>query len=98
VARNYRTRNGSAEVDLIGWDGPSLVFIEVKSRASDDFGAPEDAVDIDKQVALIRAAGEYIHRLGVGWNNVRFDVVSIIFGETASITHKQDAFGSDRSL
>jgi putative endonuclease len=98
VARNYRTRNGSAEVDLIGWDGPSLVFVEVKSRASDDFGSPEDAVDLEKQVALIRAAGEYIHRLGVGWNNVRFDVVSIIFGETPAITHKPDAFGSGRPL
>jgi putative endonuclease len=98
VARNYRTRSGSAEVDLIGWDGSSLVFIEVKSRASDDFGDPEDAVDREKQVALIRAAGEYIHRLGIGWNNVRFDIVSIIFAETPAITHKPDAFGSGRPL
>jgi putative endonuclease len=98
VARNYRTRSGAAEVDLIGWDGPALVFVEVKSRANDDFGSPEDAVDREKQVRLIRAAGEYIHRLGVAWEDVRFDVVSILFGQSPALTHIQDAFGRSGPL
>jgi len=54
VARNYRGRNGGVEVDLIGWDGPSLVFVEVKSRADDEFGQPDAAVDEEKQARLIR--------------------------------------------
>ena len=98
MGRNYRGRNGGIEVDLIGWDGPSLVFIEVKSRSRDDFGQPEEAVDHEKQVRLIRAAGEYIHRRGVGWTQVRFDVVSILFGEETALTHIQDAFGRSSPL
>ena len=85
-------------MDLIGWDGPSLVFVEVKSRSNDDFGQPDEAVDREKQVRLIRAAGEYIHRRGVGWNDVRFDVVSIVCGEKPALTHIRDAFGRSTSL
>ena len=98
VARNYRGRNGGVEVDLIGWDGPLLVFVEVKSRSSVSFGQPEEAVDREKQVRLIRAAGEYIHRCGVGWNFVRFDVVSVLFGEPPALSHIEDAFGRSSPL
>jgi putative endonuclease len=98
VARNYRGRNGGVEVDLIGWDGPALVFVEVKSRATEEFGTPEEAVDHEKQVRLIRAAGEYIHRRGVGWKQVRFDVVSVLFGDKTALTHIQDAFGRSTPL
>ena len=79
-------------------DGPSLVFVEVKSRADDEFGQPDEAVDAEKQVRLIRAAGEYIHRKGIGWDAVRFDVVSILFGEPPAITHLPDAFGRTSPL
>jgi putative endonuclease len=98
VARNYRGRNGGVEVDLIGWHGKALVFIEVKSRASAEFGSPEEAVDREKQMRLIRAAGEYIHRSGVGWSEVRFDVVSVLFGAETALTHIQDAFGRSSPL
>ena len=40
VARNYRSRSGKGEIDLVGWDQDRLAFIEVKTRASDDFGRP----------------------------------------------------------
>ncbi|MEO8126383.1 MAG: YraN family protein [Bryobacteraceae bacterium] len=92
VARNYRGRNGGVEVDLIGWDGPILVFIEVKSRSGDNFGPPEKAVDREKQDRLIRAAGEYIHRAGVAWKDIRFDLVSVLFGEPQMLSHIEDAF------
>ena len=45
VARNWRAEDGSGELDLVAWDGPSLVVVEVKTRASTDFGLPEEAVD-----------------------------------------------------
>jgi putative endonuclease len=98
VARNYRGRNGGVEVDLIGWDGPVLVFVEVKSRSSDSFGQPEEAVDREKRMRLIRAAGEYIHRRGVDWNCVRFDVVSVLFGDPPALSHIEDAFGRSSPL
>ena len=56
VARNYRPPSGAGEIDLIGWDGDRLAFIEVKSRASDEFGPPEQAVDSEKRRFLERAA------------------------------------------
>ncbi len=98
VARNYRGRNGGVEVDLIGWDGPVLVFVEVKSRSSDAFGQPEEAVDQEKQVRLIRAAGEYIQRRGVGWKDVRFDVVSVLFGDPPALSYIEGAFGRSSPL
>ena len=49
VARNYRTLSGSGELDLVAWDGPTLAFVEVKARASVEFGAPEGAVDAEKR-------------------------------------------------
>jgi len=98
VARNYRGRNGGVEVDLIGWDGPVLVFVEVKSRSGDSFGPPEKAVDQEKQERLIRAAGEYIHRIGVDWKNVRFDLVSVLFGDPQILSHVEDAFGRSSPL
>jgi putative endonuclease len=78
VARNYRSRATKGETDLIGWDGDYLAFIEVKTRAGETFGRPEDAVDSAKRRHLIRAAKDYIRRAGVDHNRMRFDIVSVI--------------------
>jgi putative endonuclease len=78
VARNYRSRTTKGETDLIGWDGDYLAFIEVKTRAAETFGRPEDAVDSAKRRHLIRAAKDYIRRAGVDHNRMRFDIVSVI--------------------
>ena len=43
VARNWRARSGAGELDLVGWDGPTLVFVEVKARTSEATGPPESA-------------------------------------------------------
>ena len=48
VARNWRAEDGSGELDLVAWDGASLVVVEVKTRASTEFGLPEEAVDAAK--------------------------------------------------
>ena len=44
VARNYRMSSGAGEIDLVGWEDDRLVFIEVKSRQTDDYGAPDRAM------------------------------------------------------
>src|SRR5262245_53058993 len=75
VARNYRKRFG--EVDLIGWDGETLAFIEVKSRTSQARGRPEEAVHRAKQRQICRVAREYRSRNHLHDINYRFDIVSI---------------------
>jgi putative endonuclease len=98
VARNYKTANGSAEVDLVAWDGPVIVFVEVKTRASEEFGAPSDAVDAEKRRHIIRAASDYLRRAELPWNAARFDIVSIVIAENTEVTHIRDAFAPSTSI
>jgi putative endonuclease len=78
VARNYRTLSGSGEIDLVAWQGKTLVFVEVKTRDSAEFGAPERAVDAGKERRLRTAARDYASRAGVEWERTRFDVVGVV--------------------
>ncbi|MBV9302009.1 MAG: YraN family protein [Acidobacteriaceae bacterium] len=98
VARNYRPTAGDAEVDIIARDNGTLVFIEVKSRASAEFGSPDRAIDSEKQKHIVRAARSYATRAGVPWNEVRFDTISIVFTKPPSIIHQQDAFFDGRAF
>ncbi len=95
VDRNYRMASGAGEVDLVGWDGDTLVFVEVKSRQTDDYGSPDRAIGPQKQSSLIRTAREYARQAAVPWQKVRFDVVNVVFETTPpAITHLRDVFGS----
>ncbi len=75
VARNYRKPWG--EIDLIGWDGDLLAFIEVKYRASPEHGRPEKAVGWAKQRQIFRVAREYRVRFHLRDVPCRFDIVSL---------------------
>jgi putative endonuclease len=92
VARNYRTRSGSGEIDIIVWDGETLAFVEVKTRATAEFGEPESAVDEEKQRKLQIAARDYSQKAGVEWGRTRFDIVSIVLGKPPRIDWLRDAF------
>ena len=72
--------------------GATLVFVEVKSRQSDEYGAPDRAIDGEKRRRLARAARDYTRRAGVAWECIRFDVVNVIHSEPPTITHLRDAF------
>ena len=98
MARNYKTRGGSAEVDLVAWDGPKLVFVEVKTRASEEFGPPDRAVDEQKRHQHFRAAGEYLRRADLAWDVVRFDIVNVIVGRGITVNHIPDAFRAGSPL
>lgn len=98
LTRNYRTRGGDAEVDIVARDGATTVFVEVKSRLSADFGDPDRAIDHEKQKHIIRAARAFAARADLEWSRVRFDVISIVFTRPPSIAHHQDAFFHGRAI
>jgi putative endonuclease len=77
VARNWRARSGAGELDLVGWEGPILAFVEVKTRTSQAAGPPEEAVSPNKQKRVIKAAREYLQQLKRKPMSCRFDVVSV---------------------
>lgn len=94
VARNRRARSGAGELDLVGWDGPILAFVEVKTRTSAEAGPPEAAVTRSKQKRVIRAGKEYLRRLRQKPVNYRFDIVSVSWDSKAGFQAKlfKDAF------
>jgi len=77
VARNWRARSGGGELDLVGWEGPTLAFVEVKTRTSLAAGPPEEAVTSNKQKRVIKGAKEYLQQLKRKPLSCRFDVVSV---------------------
>jgi len=91
VARNYRPPAGRGEIDIVVRHGEKLVFVEVKTRDTAEFGEPERAVDAEKQLHLTRAARDYARRAGVEWQQVRFDVVGVILSPRR-IEWLRDAF------
>jgi putative endonuclease len=96
VDRNYRMASGGGEVDLVGWEGDKLVFVEVKSRKTDEYGAPDRAIGLDKQWSLMRAAREYARHAEVPWERVRFDVVNVVFVAPPAVTHFRDVLALRR--
>jgi putative endonuclease len=75
VARRYRRRGG--ELDIIARDGPTLVFVEVKTRDSREFGDAAEAVTPLKRRRMAQLAVDYIARHRLHECACRFDVVSI---------------------
>lgn len=92
VQQNFSTRFG--EIDLIVQDARYIVFVEVKTRKSDRFGAAREAVDLHKQRRLIATAEQWLQRNPTNLQP-RFDVVEI-YGEedlpVRSIEHIENAF------
>ena len=91
VERNYRA--GRIEVDLIASRPGLVVFCEVKTRASDMWGLPAEAVSPAKQARIRRAAAAWLSKNRPGAVDVRFDVVSaIVHNGRTELTHIPNAF------
>ncbi|HEY4355677.1 MAG TPA: YraN family protein [Acidobacteriaceae bacterium] len=96
VARRWRSERLRGDLDLVAWDGDTLVIIEVKTRTARDFVPADVAVDDGKQRMLRRMGAAYVrqfperHRERV---QVRFDVLSVYaIGETTEFEHFSNAF------
>ncbi|HWC14189.1 MAG TPA: YraN family protein [Actinomycetota bacterium] len=91
VSRNFRA--GRIEVDLVATKPGLVVFCEVKTRASDRWGLPAEAVTPAKQARIRRAAAVWLAQHRPGPVEVRFDVVSAIVRDgRTELTHLPDAF------
>ncbi len=91
VARRYRQRSG--EIDIVARDGPTLVFVEVKTRESHEFGDAAEAVTPFKRRRITQLALDYMTRHRLADCPCRFDVVSIHFDAGApTIELFQNAF------
>ena len=79
VARNYTSPNVGGEIDFIGYDGPTLAFVEVKYRAGVDpwKPRPEDAVDQVKRRNSLRIARNFLAFRKLDPSRARFDVLTI---------------------
>ncbi len=91
LARNWRVNR--VEIDIIAELNDTLIFVEVKTRSSDFFGAPETAVTKRKKRLLAAAASAYMEQSGHDWA-IRFDIISIVMklGEAPKLEHFEDAF------
>jgi len=75
IERNFRVREG--EIDLVMEDAGNLVFVEVKTRSSLQFGAPEDSIHKRKLDRLFKAAHAYLEGLENSEQDWRIDIVAI---------------------
>ncbi len=76
LARRYCARRN--EIDLVAFEGETLVFIEVKTRGTSAFGEPWEFVDWEKRQRLRSAADEFVARYDLGRYTCRFDIVSVV--------------------
>ena len=76
VDQNFYYQHG--EIDIIAKDKTELVFVEVKFRTQDKFGAPEESVTPKKQELLRRTAEGYLYKNNLNDISCRFDVISIL--------------------
>jgi len=90
---------GRDEIDIVARDRDVLVFVEVKTRGTEAFGRPSEAVDRDKRRVLSRAAVRYMQRLPDPRVSFRFDIVEVVGrmdDGQPEVRHIQNAFQLDR--
>jgi putative endonuclease len=85
VGRSLRGALVHAEIDIVAYEGQTLCFVEVKTRRSDWFAAPEANVDLRKQRQIARAARAYRRTFSLTDMPYRYDVVSVILPEADTV-------------
>jgi len=102
--KNYRIieqnfNSSAGELDIIASTGKTLVFIEVKTRTSDDFGSPSESIDTGKILRIRKTASWYLaKRDETGFQDYRFDIIAIMVKKnkirTASRKISRDGAGT----
>ncbi len=92
LTANFKSARG--EIDLVFRDRDCLVFIEVKTRSSEEWGRPAAAVDRERRGRLTRAGLDYLRLLKQPPVKVRFDVVEVLLagGQVSEIRHLPNCF------
>lgn len=92
IEKGFRMLRG--EIDIIAYDKETLVFIEVKTRRSKDFGLPEESVTSSKQEQITKIAQGYLATHQIRDMECRFDVISLIKTgkDEYSLRHIKNAF------
>jgi putative endonuclease len=98
VARNYTAPGIKGEIDLVGYDGPVLAFVEVKTRAGtrEPLTAPEDAVTFEKRRNLSRMARRFLAEQRIPESKCRYDVLAIetLAGKRPEVRLHKGAFAA----
>jgi putative endonuclease len=92
LTANFRTDRG--EIDLVMRDGDCLVFVEVKTRSSEEWTRPAAAVDAERRRRLTRAGLDYLRLLKNPKVKVRFDIVEVLLADGAvrEVRHLPNSF------
>jgi putative endonuclease len=97
LRENYSTPLG--EIDLIAQEGGVVVFVEVKARASGEFGPPQASVTRQKQRQIVKVAELFLQRNRLSGAACRFDVVAVTFAGSKTTQPEilliRDAFSSE---
>jgi putative endonuclease len=92
LTANFRSPRG--EIDLVFRDRDCLVFVEVKTRSSEDWTRPAAAVNLRKRRLLSRAALDYLRRIKQPPIKIRFDIVEVLLedGVVREVRHLPNTF------
>jgi len=96
LTANFRTERG--EIDLVFRDEDCLVFVEVKTRSSEEWTRPAAAVDRERRQRLTRAGLDYLRKLKNPKVKVRFDIVEVLLrdGAVREVRHLPNSFAMER--
>jgi putative endonuclease len=92
LTANFRSPRG--EIDLVFRDKDCLVFIEVKTRSSEDWGRPASAVDRERRGRLTRAGLDYLRKIKNPRIKVRYDIVEVLMDGivVGEVRHLENSF------
>lgn len=85
IERNFKCKYG--EIDIIAKKGKEIIFIEVKTRTSNKYGEPIEAVNYEKQKHILNSASYYIFINGLNDYEIRFDIIEVLKKDKIYIKH-----------